>query len=178
MSAQVKLTILIKLTDSISGLGQVVKTVEVEDGLLIHVETREPRPDSASDVTMELLLTLEVRLTIGSRYPFNIATILVILFSALPTQDSVKIPVSYKFSKLRTPSILQVVKERIQHLMCGVRRCSCTAGARVVTGRRANVKGIWFPRHVSDLDNCNHLCLKMEPELDMTHPGWADQEYR
>ena len=62
MSTQVKLTVLIKLTDSISGLGQVVKTVEVEDGHLIHVETREPRPDSASAaVTMELLLTLEVR---------------------------------------------------------------------------------------------------------------------
>ena len=71
-----------------------------------------------------------------------------------------------------------MVKERIQHLMSGLRRCSCTSGARVVTGRRANVKGIWFPRHVSDLDNCNHLCLKMEPELDMTHPGWSDQEYR
>ena len=39
-------------------------------------------------------------------------------------------------------------------------------------------KGCWFPRHISDLDNCNHIMTKFEPELDMNHPGWADTEYR
>ena len=57
---QVKLTILIKLTDAIVGLGQVVKTVEVEDGGMVHMETREPRQDP-DVVTMEVLLTVEVR---------------------------------------------------------------------------------------------------------------------
>ena len=56
---QVKLTILIKLTDAIVGLGQVVKTVEVEDGSLIHMETRDPRQDPDL-VSMEVLLTVEV----------------------------------------------------------------------------------------------------------------------
>ena len=56
---QVKLTILIKLTDAIVGLGQLVKTVEVEDGSLIHMETREPRQDP-DVVSMEVLLTVEV----------------------------------------------------------------------------------------------------------------------
>lgn len=36
----------------------------------------------------------------------------------------------------------------------------------------------WFPRHASELDNCNHLMTKYEPELDMNHPGFSDKEYR
>jgi tyrosine 3-monooxygenase len=39
-------------------------------------------------------------------------------------------------------------------------------------------KSPWFPRHASELDNCNHLMTKYEPDLDMNHPGFADKEYR
>lgn len=35
-----------------------------------------------------------------------------------------------------------------------------------------------FPHHISQLDQCNHLLIKYEPELDPTHPGFHDLEYR
>ncbi|CAL8079167.1 unnamed protein product [Orchesella dallaii] len=40
------------------------------------------------------------------------------------------------------------------------------------------VKEPWYPRHISELDQCNHLMTKFEPDLDMDHPGFADKNYR
>ena len=36
----------------------------------------------------------------------------------------------------------------------------------------------WFPQNVSDLDKCSQVVTKLEPQLDMDHPGWSDREYR
>ncbi len=37
---------------------------------------------------------------------------------------------------------------------------------------------IWFPKHVSELDLCNHLVTRYEPDLDQGHPGFTDVVYR
>ena len=124
-------------------MSSVLRCLQVEDGSLVHVETRPPR-DKTGQTVLEILLTVEI------------------------------------------------VKDRITQLAGRVRRADHVQASRMVGCKRATVQGenrganiiivsesgCWFPRHVSELDQCNHLLTKFEPELDMSHPGWSDQEYR
>ena len=73
---------------------------------------------------------------------------------------------------------VEIVKDRILQLAGRLKQGKFVMSGRLVSCRRATVQGCWFPRHISQLDTCNHILTKFEPELDMTHPGWSDQNYR
>ena len=73
---------------------------------------------------------------------------------------------------------VEIVKDRILQLAGRLKQGKFLMSGRLVSCRRATVQGCWFPRHISQLDTCNHILTKFEPELDMTHPGWSDQNYR
>ncbi|NP_001092299.1 tyrosine hydroxylase [Tribolium castaneum] len=67
-------------------------------------------------------------------------------------------------------SLLQLIKS--------LRQSSSLEHCTLIGEDNISAKNPWFPRHASDLDNCNHLMTKYEPDLDMNHPGFADKEYR
>jgi len=63
---------------------------------------------------------------------------------------------------------------------------SCLINQNIVTDKvcmiredeSANEESIWIPIHISDLDKCNHLITKFDPDLDQGHPGFDDLAYR
>lgn len=67
-------------------------------------------------------------------------------------------------------SLLQLIKS--------LRQSYSLEGVTLIGDDNITSKTPWFPRHANDLDNCNHLMTKYEPDLDMNHPGFADKEYR
>ncbi|KAG6446550.1 hypothetical protein O3G_MSEX004502 [Manduca sexta] len=77
-------------------------------------------------------------------------------------------------------ALLKVTMSRINllQLIRSLRQSTAFAGVNLMSENNISSKTPWFPCHASDLDNCNHLMTKYEPELDMNHPGFADKEYR
>ncbi|XP_019870947.2 tyrosine 3-monooxygenase [Aethina tumida] len=67
-------------------------------------------------------------------------------------------------------SLLQLIKS--------LRQSNSLDHVTLIGEDNISAKNPWFPRHASELDNCNHLMTKYEPDLDMNHPGFADKEYR
>lgn len=84
-------------------------------------------------------------------------------------EDGVQYDVLVKVDMSRS-NLLQLIRS--------LRQTNSFGGINLVAENSISVKAPWFPKHASELDNCNHLMTKYEPELDMSHPGFADKVYR
>lgn len=73
---------------------------------------------------------------------------------------------------------VDMARHNLLQLIRSLRQTASFGSVSLVSENNVNVKAPWFPKHASELDNCNHLMTKYEPDLDMNHPGFADQEYR
>ncbi|KAE8743001.1 hypothetical protein FOCC_FOCC011377 [Frankliniella occidentalis] len=73
---------------------------------------------------------------------------------------------------------LDMARTALLQLLRSLRQSGALAGVTLLSENKVDAKEAWFPRHARDLDNCNHLMTKYEPELDMNHPGFADKAYR
>lgn len=73
---------------------------------------------------------------------------------------------------------LDMTRANLLQLIRSLRQSASFGGINLLAEHNISVKAPWFPKHASELDNCNHLMTKYEPELDMNHPGFADKVYR
>lgn len=73
---------------------------------------------------------------------------------------------------------IDMARSNLLQLIRSLRQTASFGGVSLMAENNVNVKAPWFPKHASELDNCNHLMTKYEPDLDMNHPGFADTEYR
>jgi hypothetical protein len=64
---------------------------------------------------------------------------------------------------------MEISKPNLLRMMRLLRQQSL-AEVTLLSDKMIAKKDPWFPRHVSDLDFCNHLMTKYEPDLDMDHP--------
>lgn len=73
---------------------------------------------------------------------------------------------------------VEMARASLLQLCRSLRQTMSFGGISLLSENNVSVTAPWFPKHASELDNCNHLMTKYEPDLDMNHPGFADGEYR
>lgn len=119
--------LVVKLREGIGSLARILKTVEVNKGTIVHLESR---PSKVSGVQFDVLIKVD----------------------------------------MSRQNLLLLIKT--------LRQSSSLGGITLLADNSIDIKNPWFPKHARELDNCNHLMTKYEPELDMNHPGFADKVYR
>lgn len=72
----------------------------------------------------------------------------------------------------------EAIREDALNAVKGLKQLSMVEDVTVVSDRDSIEKHPWIPRHITDLDRCTHLLTKFDPDLDYSHPGFADKEYR
>ncbi|CAD7006632.1 unnamed protein product [Ceratitis capitata] len=73
---------------------------------------------------------------------------------------------------------VDMTRGNLLQLIRSLRQSGSFNSISLLAEHNISVKAPWFPKHASELDNCNHLMTKYEPDLDMNHPGFADKVYR
>lgn len=73
---------------------------------------------------------------------------------------------------------VDMTRGNLLQLIRSLRQSGSFTSFNLLAENNISVKAPWFPKHASELDNCNHLMTKYEPDLDMNHPGFADKVYR
>ncbi|XP_036345230.1 tyrosine 3-monooxygenase-like [Rhagoletis pomonella] len=73
---------------------------------------------------------------------------------------------------------VDMTRGNLLQLVRSLRQSGSFNSISLLAEHNISVKAPWFPKHASELDNCNHLMTKYEPDLDMNHPGFADKVYR
>lgn len=73
---------------------------------------------------------------------------------------------------------LSMTRINLLQLIRALRQSGAFNSINLLAEHNMSVKTPWFPKHASELDNCNHLMTKYEPELDSNHPGFTDKVYR
>ncbi|XP_018570142.1 tyrosine 3-monooxygenase [Anoplophora glabripennis] len=73
---------------------------------------------------------------------------------------------------------IDMTRVNLLQLIKGLRQSGTLEHVTLIGEDNISAKNPWFPRHASELDNCNHLMTKYEPDLDMNHPGFSDKVYR
>jgi len=142
-------SLLVHFRDSIGGLARVLKTVENYSGVVSHVESR---PSKEEGVQFDVLVRVDM----------TRQSLLLLIRSLRQSSNLAGVTLLQEETASISVKGKKIFKKKVSFGVYDWYFCADP----------------WFPRHASDLDNCNHLMTKYEPELDMNHPGFSDKEYR